>query len=74
MTQLHPLAIVNNNRIYALRQNVSSTSPNPFAEFRIQNLKGPIDEVTLNDAILTPWDARENFSFRVSDYDGMSAT
>ncbi|CAG8748414.1 6882_t:CDS:2, partial [Dentiscutata erythropus] len=74
MTQLHPLAIVNNNRIYALRQNVSSTSPNPFAEFRIQNLKGPIDEVTLNDAILTPWDARENFRFRVSDYDGMSAT
>ncbi|CAG8651625.1 13680_t:CDS:2 [Gigaspora margarita] len=74
MTQLYPLAIVNNNRIYALRQNVSSTSPNPFAEFRIQNLKGPIDEVTLNDAILTPCDAREHFSFRVSDYDGMSAT
>ncbi|CAG8507803.1 15068_t:CDS:2 [Acaulospora morrowiae] len=76
MTQIHPLAIVSSGRIWAVQQNGGNESTNTpnYALFRLRNLKGPIDEVALCNAILTPQDAREDFTFEVSDYDGTSAT
>ncbi|CAG8576017.1 2736_t:CDS:2, partial [Acaulospora colombiana] len=76
MTQIHPLAIISNGGIWTVQQNnrTESTTTPKYALFRLRNLRGPIDEVALCNAILTSQDAREDFTFEVSDYDGTAAT
>ncbi|KAF0482335.1 hypothetical protein F8M41_023458 [Gigaspora margarita] len=74
MEARQPIALLHNNEFLFVEENINflEEGSRNFSSFKVFNLKGPIDGITLS-TLVVPQAIKQYYSFEVSEYHGSSA-